>query len=221
MSLIPNWRPITRRTLDLFGRWGDPRTNLRSMLSGIIPVAVVDDFRDDDRGSIFGISAFSLGTANEFPACSFGSSINDWELLGIPDITLNYDGLFAAPTVLEFHMFTPINPYNPVATLNPVGFFPNGLLTNRAFTFGTVNGFGGSNPAVPALLGPTIQRHSNVTNSAFTSIFERAGMPLFDPPIRIYAGVTLSIQFIGTIGIIIPTQMLCSILYRERPKVSQ
>lgn len=220
MSLIPGWRPITKRTLDLFGRWGDPRTNLRSMLSGIIPVAVVDDFLDDDRGSIFGINAFSAGTANEFPAVSFGSGTNDWELLAITALWVNWNGLVQAGKQFEFHLFTPINPYNPVATPSPVGFFPTGILSNRAFTFGTVVGLGGSNPAIPLLLGPTIHHFEITGNSLDVQVFERAGTPRFDPPIRIYKDVTLTIQFIGTIGVVIPTSMVCSILYRERPKVS-
>jgi len=220
VSLIPSWRPITKRTLDLFGRWGDPRTNLRSMLSGIIPVAVVDDFRDDDRGSIFGINAFSGGTANEFPAGSFGSPVDDWELLAITACWVDWNGLVQAGKILEFHLFTPINPYNPVATLNPAGFFPTGLLTNRAFTFGTVRGLGGTNPAVPPLLGPTIQAFSLTGNSRDVQLFEQAGYPTYDPPIRVYKDVTLTVQFIGTIGVVIPTTMVASILYRERPKVS-
>lgn len=220
MSLIPSWRPITKRTLDLFGRWGDPRTNLRSMLSGIIPVAVVDDFLDDDRGSIFGINAFSAGTANEFPAVSFGSTRNDWEVLAITSLLVDFRFLFEADLVNEFHMFTPIAPYNPTSTLNPVGFFPTGLITNRAFTFGTVSAVGGSNPNPPVLLGPTIQSITVSDTSRRDNKFDRAGWPTFDPPIRIYKNVTLSIQFIGKIGVIIPTHMVVSILYRERPKVS-
>jgi len=219
VSLTPTWRPITKRTLDLFGRWGDPRTNLRSMLSGIIPVAVVDDFADDDRGSIFGINAFSAGTANEFPAVSFGSTVNDWELLAITAGWVNFNGLVGNKT-FEFHIFTPINPYNPTSTLNPAGFFPTGLLTNRAFTFGTVVALGGSNPAVPTLLGPTLQWVDRVTDANRVSLYFRGGLQRFDPPIRIYKNVTLSIQFIGTIGVVIATSMVVSILYRERPKVS-
>jgi len=221
VSLIPNWRPITRRTLDLFGRWGDPRTNLRSMLDGILPVAVVDDFRDDDRGSIFGINAFSNGTANEFPAVSFGSTVNDWELLAITALWVEWNGLVGGGKNFEFHVFTPINPYNPVATLNPAGFFPSGLLTNRAFTFGTVVALAGSNPAVPLLLGPTINEFDRVANAGEFQCFRNKSYPVYDPPIRIYKDVTLTIQFIGTIGVAIATGMVCSILFRERPKVSQ
>lgn len=190
------------------------------MLSGIIPVAVVDDFRDDDRGSIFGINAFTNGTANEFPAVSFGSTVNDWELLAITALWVDWQGLIQAGKLFEFHLFTPINPYNPVATLNPAGFFPTGLLTNRAFTFGTVVGLGGTNAAVPTLLGPTIHHFELTGNSRDVQMFERAAYPTYDPPIRIYQNVTLTVQFIGTIGVLIPTSMVVSILYRERPKVS-
>ncbi len=221
MSLTPSWRPITKRTLDFFGRWGDPRTNLRSMLSGVMPVAVVDRFRDDDEGSIYGINAFSGGTANEFPAVAFGSGTNDWELLAITALWVDWN-LAQFSKDFEFHMFTPINPYNPVLTPSPVGFFNNGLLTNRAFTFGTVIALGGTNPNVPVILGPTLnQRQAGVGSTGEFQCFRSASAPVFDPPIRIYRDTTLAIQFIGGIGITVPTAMVCSILYRERPKVSQ
>lgn len=221
MNLIPNWRPITKRTLDLFGRWGDPRTNLGSMLSGIIPVAVVDDFRDDDRGTIFGINAFSTGTPNEFPAVSFGSNANDWELLAITALWVDFFSPVSTLRFVEFHIFTPIDPYNPVATPAPAAFFQTGLITNRAFTFGTVFGLGGSNVDVPGLIGPTINWRQRVTSGLITNVLKEQSWPVFDPPIRIYKDVTLSIQFIGTIGVTIGTRMVASILYRERPKVSE
>lgn len=191
------------------------------MLSGIIPVAIVDDFKDDDRGSIFGINAFTGGTANQFPAVSWGSSQNDWEVLAVTSLLVNYNFLVMGNLLNEFHMFTPIAPYNPVQTLNPAGFFPTGLITNRAFTFGTVVALGGSNPAVPLLIGPTLGSHTVSTTSARDNKWHRVPWQRFDPPIRIYKDVTFTIQYIGTIGVAIPTAMEVSILYRERPKVSQ
>lgn len=224
MSLTPAWRPITKRTLDFFGRWGDPRTNLRSMLSGIMPVAVVDRFRDDDEGSIYGINCFARAQPAEFPAVCFGSTENDWELLSVTALWVDWNLQNFGVHGCEFHFFTPINPYNPCVNIDPPGFFLNGLLTNRAFTFGTVTAIGGSNPAIPSILGPTLnQMDRGVGTIGEFQSFRSQTAPVFDPPIRIYRNVTFSIQFIGTpapLGFV-GTDMIASILYRERPKVSQ
>jgi len=192
------------------------------MMDSVLPVVVVDRFRDDDEGSIFGINAFCSGTANEFPSCSFGSGENDWELLAITALWVDWNLLISSSKTLEFHLFTPINPYNPVQTPAPAGFFQTGLLTNRAFTFGTVIGLGGTNPAPPTIPGPTLNEFIfPASQGTIRNCFEAQPGPVYDPPIRIYRNVTLTIQFIGTIGVVIPTRMVCSILYRERPKVSR
>lgn len=217
-GLIPRWRPITKRTLDFFGRWGDSRTNLRGMLDTVLPVAVVDRFRDDAEGSIFGIQAFAAaGPANQFPSVSFGSGVNDWELLAVTQMELQLS--LVGNRVVHAHMFTPIEPYNPAATPAPVGFFANGLLTNRDFTFGTVQAIGGYNPALPPLFGPGIQGPFVLNNAARSPIIlDLAEAYNFPIPIRIYRDTTLTFQWIGTnTGTI---DMDVSILYRERPKVT-
>ena len=219
MNLLPNWRPITRRTLDLFGRWGDPRSQLKSMLDGVLPVAVVDRFRGDDEGSIFGIDAFCTGNNNQFPSISFGSSVNDWELLAINQYAIDWAGL-GGSKIFQAHLFTPIFPYNPALTLAPVGFFSPGLLLNRAFTFGTVSGLGGTNPALPALFGPSMLGPGSTGNVGLIRWFTNGSRYVFDPPIRVYKDITLTLQWTGTIGNT-PLSMFMSILYRERPKVSQ
>lgn len=218
--MFPSWRPIQKRTLDLFGRWGDSRTQLRSMMDGILPVAVVDRFRNDDEGSVYGINAFAFSVANEFPSVSFGSAVNDWELLQVNGLAPNYNGAGGA-RVKTFHIFTPVDPYNPATTINPVGFFVPGLITNQAFTLGTVRGIGGSNPALPTVLGPGFGGPLNVITAITWSVqVADWGEGMLRYPIRVYRDTTLTIQYSGTLPAGIPVDMALSIMYRERPKVN-
>jgi len=208
---FPKWRPITKRTLDLFGRWGDSRTQLRALLDHAVPVVVVDRFRDDDEGSIFGLHARGGSVGLEFPSVSFGSAVNDWELHALT--SLSYSAT-AVPVTVGIHMFTPIFPYNPALNPSPAGFFSPALINNRAFTFGTVNALGGSNPVFPALSGPSVMPF---VTGAFTTDF--AAPIAFDPPIRIYRDTTLTFQWFGSttpVGL----SIFVDILYSERPKVS-
>jgi len=218
VSLIPRWRSVTKRTLDLFGRWGDPRTQLKSMWDGVIPVVVVDRFRDDDEGSVFGINAFCSGNPNEFPSVSFGSAVNDWEILQIPQVSIDYAGL-GGSKVFGMHMFTPIDPYNPALNIAPAGFFRSGMINNRAFTFGTVSALGGTNPVLPAVFGPDLVSPGVTSFSSFSRFLGQGGQQLYLPPIRIYRDTTFTIQWNGTIGGTF-MQLFVSMLYRERPKVS-
>ncbi len=224
MSLTPQWRPITKRVLDLFGRWGDPRTNLRSMLDGILPVAVVDDFRDDDRGSVFGINAFSLGAPGEHPTISFGSSVNDWELLAITQLGLNWQAK-VVPFRFEIIVFTPIFPFNPATTINPFGVFTAGLLLNRSFTFGTVQGIGGAVVAPPAIFGPGIVGPTGVAFPSADPFNQTREMSpwITETPLRIYRDVTLTFMIIlspDPAGLPTAPTMSISLLVRERPKVT-
>jgi hypothetical protein len=215
----PLWRPITKRSLDLFGRWGDPRTNLKSMLDTVLPVVVVDRFRGDDEGSIFGIRAVTGPIVNEYPSVNFGSAVNDWELLGVSAVGVFYTGAVGSK-FFDIHLFTPIAPYNPAVNLDPVGFFRSGLLNNRAFTFGTVSAIAGSNPGLPLIRGPSIQGPWSTTISTWVSFFEGFGnLSNQTTPMRIYADTTLSFQYAGSLTGL-PIYLDVSILYRERPKVS-
>lgn len=221
-SLFPQWRPITKRALDLFGRWGDPRTNLRAMMDTVIPVAVVDRFRDDDEGSVYGISAFTVvggGFAGQFPSISFGSGVNDWELMGMTAVNINFNGQ-TGPKFMNVHMFTPIEPYNPALNPSPVGVFPAGLLTNRAFTFGTVTALAGYNPVLPPIFGPSVFGPFRSTTATDVG---QDQIDLTQPePIRIYHDTTLTFQYNGTLGVGANTVLMdISIVYRERPKVTQ
>jgi len=219
-GLFPQWRPITKRVLDLFGRWGDSRTNLRSMMDSVIPVVVVDRFRDDDEGSVFGMSAFAAGSpavAGQLPSVSFGSAVNDWELIQVVCTQIRFN--LNLPGLNQAHLFTPIAPYNPALTPSPVGFFGPGLLPNRNFTFGTLQAIGGYNPAPPGIIGMSFVCPFVLGN------FSRSAPVVdlrysFATPIRIYRDVTLTIQWVGTVDPADFADLDVSILYRERPKVS-
>jgi hypothetical protein len=189
------------------------------MLDAALPVVVVDRFRDDDEGSIFGIDAFCTGNNNQFPSISFGSPINDWEMVAVQQISIDWAGL-GGTKLMGMHMFTPIAPYNPALNLAPAGFFQPGLLLNRAFTFGSVNAVGGTNPNLPALFGPAVFGPTTSSFTGLSRLFTSGIRHVYDPPIRVYKDITLSFQWTGDIGAT-PLAMFMSILYRERPKVSQ
>ncbi len=208
---VPRWRDVTKRTLDLFGRWGDSRSQLRGILDHVVPVIVVDRFRDDTEGSVFGLHARGGSVGLEFPSVSFGSAVNDWELLAVTSLSYSATN---TPSTVGIHLFTPIFPYNPALNPSPVGFFSPALINNRAFTFGTVTAVGGSNPAFPPIAGPTLMPF---VLGQLTLDFTQ---PIhFDPPIRVYRDTTLTFQWFGDttpVGL----SIFVDILYVERPKVS-
>lgn len=212
MTGHPTWRGVTKRTLDLFGRWGDSRTQIRGMLDHSVPVVVVDRFRDDEEGSVFGLHGQGNGAVNSFSSVSFGSVVNDWELHQVTSLSYSAS---AVPFTTLIHMFTPIFPYNPALIQTPVGFFRPGLINNRAFTFGTVTAIGGNNPAFPTVVGPTLMPF------AFGSSTLDFSFPVvFDPPIRVYRDTTLTFQWLGDVFGVSVT-IFVDILYTERPKVSR
>lgn len=181
------------------------------MLDHAIPVVVVDRFRDDEEGSVFGLHARGGSVGLEFPSVSFGSGVNDWELLAVT--SLSYSST-SVPSTVGIHLFTPIFPYNPALNPSPVGFFRPALINNRAFTFGTVTAVGGSNPAFPPIAGPSVMPF---VAGSFTLDFAQ---PIeFDPPIRVYRDTTLTFQWFGS-TLPVGLSIFVDILYVERPKVS-
>jgi hypothetical protein len=176
----------------------------------------VDRFRGEAEGSLFGITGYTPGAVNEFSSIAFGSAENDWE---IHQIAWNFQqpGGVGGASVWGYHVFTPIAPYNPVANINPVGVYSPGLITNKAFTFGTVGAVGGSNPAFAAVRGYTPQERT------LNNIVYRLTLPLeamlqaFSPPIRVPRDVTFAFQMtIAFVGAAVP--LTVSLVYNERPK---
>jgi len=207
-------RGVTKRTLDLFGRWGDPRSMIRGLHDEAVPVVIADRFRDDDEGSLFGISAFTNGLTNQFSAVAFGSAVNDWELRGIG---WNWFA-FNVAALYSFHVFNPIDPYNPVPNAT-LGIFVPALITNRAFTFGTVGGISGTNTVLSSQVGPHMFQQNFVATNQFVSQPNQGGFLKIDPPWRFYRDQTFVFQSLIRRGSqALP--MTVDIIYNERPKAS-
>jgi len=159
----PGFSRTTKRFQNLFRRWGGEKANLRGIWDQVLPVIIVDRFRGPDEGSLRAITGESQGASVEFPAIFFGA-------LPDPDGTIrveveihkmavwkaNFSDLANGPPALtngDFHLFTPIEPYDPVVNLNPVGQFVPGLNLDPPFTLGRVRMIAGSNPALPIDVG--------------------------------------------------------------------
>lgn len=209
------WAQNVKNFTDLFLRWGGAGDNIRGILNLAVPTVVVDRFRDDDEGSIFGLQAVTNGVNNQFSAVAFGSAVNDWELWQITVASQ----IFPTPaTFLDrgWHMFTPIDPYNPVVNLSPVGLFSPGLLLNRAFTFGSVSGVGGANPVSAVPQGPVgfLQGQNSFTAHNMLPLDDHYR---FDPPLRIPRDVTFAVQSLIAYAAA-RIELRVSLWYNERPK---
>lgn len=201
---------------DLFLRWGGIGDNIRAIFNLAMPVVLVDRFRGEDEGSLFGIQGFANGANNEFSAVAFGSGVNDWEIHRISVTTQTIPAPMGI-TDKGWHMFTPIDPYNPVVNLSPVGFFTPGLITNAGFTFGSVQGVGGSNAAFPAVPGPIGYLQGLTSFANFTMLPTDVSFGGFDPPIRIPADTTFTIQTLTAFAAA-RQDLRVSLIYNERPK---
>lgn len=198
---------------DLFRQWGSLPDNLRAMLNLAIPVVQVSTFRDDHEGSLWAITTGNAVSAvNEFPAAAFGTSENDWQ---VHQVVMRHTGFnFGSLAIAAAHIFTPDASYNPVATLNPVGFFAPGLITNFAFTFGTVRGVSGSNPVFAPIRG--FETTSGWQTVVFGLDTVTAIDRVFDPPLRIQRDQTLAVQ--GTTRAATGMFWSVAILYNELPR---
>jgi len=208
----PGFSRTTKRFQNLFRRWGGEKANLRGIWDQVLPVIVVDRFRGPDEGSLRAITGESLGASLEFPAIFFGA-------LPDPDGTIrveveihkmavwkkNFSDLVNAPPIntnSDFHLFTPIEPYDPVVNLNPVGQFVPGLNLDPPFTLGRVRMIAGTNPALPVDVGLQLT-HYNIRHPLrvqtplpisvdFDPAFFQHHYPTdwmdFDPPLRLPAG---------------------------------
>lgn len=209
---VPRFHPIGKNFLDFFGRFRSQTRNMEGLYSGIIPVSLVDRFRDDDEGSVFGLSAASPGLANELTSIAWGSAENDWELHALW-FRVAVGGIVAGSLSWN-HLFTPIDPYNPVATPNPVGFFVPGLILNKSFTLGSVTAVGGTNPVLAPIIGPVFDPSYIIVAGNPLAQF---GIRYFDPPLRVYRNVTLAMQSLNSLPPN-PQRLEVEILYTERPR---
>jgi hypothetical protein len=207
---------------DFFARWG-AKANLRSIWNFIVPVAVVDRFRGDDEGSIYGISAETPGDASEHSSIFLGS----WWGPGAVDnltieilaysasINVTYNPGAIAEIAANFHIFTPYQPYNPTATLDPPGYFTPGLFTNKAFTRGGVIAVGGYAPTLPPEIGWMPKREAFYKLNAEPMRVVGAGV--LPEPIRLYPGTGLAFQFPNPYPGALRIGLTLSVLYRARP----
>jgi len=171
VSFPPVWNSTSRNFLELANRWGTPRgANITALLSGVLPVTVVERFRDNLEGSLFGVTAETAGNPGEFSAVIFTSLTRDWQVhsVNVSWPILSGQATLASNYIEGLHVFNPIQPYNPVLN-SPVGFFVPGLINNAEFTFGTVVGIAGTNPAPPVLIGMTLCDQLVRTTSNFTN----------------------------------------------------
>lgn len=210
------WNQNTRDFRDLFLRWGGLGGNIKALFDLAMPVVVVDRFRDDSEGSIFGIQAVTNGVNGEFSAVAFGSAVNDWE---IHKVVVSHVIIPAPGSIVDkgWHMFTPIDPYNPVATVTPVGFFQPGLILNKAFTFGSVLGVGGANPVSATPQGPLGYLQGLTSFTGIHSMLPLDDHYRFDPPLRVPLDVTFAVQSLVAYGGA-RMEMRVSLWYNERPK---
>jgi len=247
----PRFIPSTKPFQILFRRWGG-KWNLRGIWDSVLPVIVVDRFRGPDEGSLRAITGESRGFPSQFPAIFFGA-------LPDPDGTIRVEVEIhkmaiwkrnfndqAAPginTNSDFHLFTPIEPYNPVLNLSPVGQFVPGLNLDPPFTLGTVRMIGGANPVLPIDVG-LLLTHFNIQHPQrietalpidmdFDRLFPghisqpnvyRTPWIDFDPPLRLPAGPLgksggIALQWLNNSASVVDGRLgiRWTVLYNERP----
>ena len=217
-----DWLPPVRSFRNFFGTYGTTSGSIRGVLNGIMPVAVVDRYRDDEEGSHFAITATALVAAGQHGAFSFGSTTDDWELL-----SANVSYFFSAGIpqgsvwcTRNLMMYTPDASYQPVVTPSPVGIWIPGLQTDWSFTNGSVVGFTGHNPTLPGIFGsfPFETNNTSRTATPLVSVDFQRNETRFDPPIRVYRDVSLGFVIVETFDRQIDATM--TIRYRIRPRTT-
>jgi hypothetical protein len=219
-----DWLAPVRSFRNFFGTYGTTQGSVRGVLNAIVPVAVVDRYRDDDEGSLFAMTATAQcpGGVNNFPALSFGSVNDDWELVSL------FWGTFypsTIPPVWIAHnlmIYTPDSSYQPVQNFSPAGLYTPGLNTDWSFTLGSVTGIAGYNNSLPSRFGffPFKTYVKSPTSVRLPSVdFDpEGGEAVFDPPIRVYRDVSLGVM--STEWSSSPRDISVSIRYRIRPRTT-
>lgn len=200
---------------NFFGRYGTTSGSIRGVLNAVIPVAVVDRFRDDTEGSLFGLTMATTVPAGRLCAFAMGSAADDWELLAanVGEIGIRLPTEFST----DFMVYTPDSTYIPVGLPSPVGFWEPGLNTDWSFTLSSVSGISGSNAALPARFGFMPFRSVDEPQPAPGNRYQEHAAR-FDPPIRVYRDVTLGILADRALGGV--NSFTCTILYRTLPRTT-
>lgn len=210
--------PAVRTMRNFFGRFGTVGASFRGVFNGIVPVAVIDRFRDDTEGSQFGLTATAIVPANRNAAFSMGSVNDDWELHRLSWGVFN--AVAPAATIRQNLMiYTPDFTFTPVTTPAPVGFFVPGLNTDFAFTLSSVNCVAGHNPGVPARFGIfpfTTLTFRSTGGPSFGNVQNTS--VAFDPPIRVYRDVSLGFTVVEQATV--ATEHTISASYTVRPRTT-
>lgn len=211
-----DWLTPTRALRNFFARFGVIQGGIRGVLNAVIPVAIIDRYRDDHEGSIFAITGDAIDVpAGQHAAFAIGSAQDDWELLAL-QYGVWYHPVGAGTTqVHNLMLYTPDSTYNPIVNPSPVGFYIPGLNPDFAFTLGSVFLAAGFNPTVPIRWGffPFPSHFQFTTAPVF---FENSVR--FDPPIRIYREITLGLVDVHTHPVQHDARI--SFTYRIRPRTS-
>jgi hypothetical protein len=210
--------PGGRSLRNWFGRWGTAGGDIRGLWNGIIPVALVDRFRDDTEGSLYGMTMTANVAANQHASFAMGSVVDDWELHQL-QVGWFFPGALST-TVWNHMVYTPLSGFNPVPTPAPVGQFVPGLVTNFAFTFGSVFGVAGHNPSLPTPFGffPFTTKSASSLAPVGSTNFQAGPAHRFDPPIRIFRSVTLGVITVETVSNAV--DMTMTALYTIRPRTT-
>lgn len=148
----------SRGFLRLADRWGLTRGSnpIRGFTNWAQPVTQIERWRDDQEGSLYGLTAFTPGFGvqigpilydAEYPSVCIGNleqdvyihrmNISFNRLRGVGATSFNYNE--------RFEIFTPLNPYSPCAN-NTVGPFFPGLITRDVLNVGGTFAIAGTNP---------------------------------------------------------------------------
>lgn len=216
-----DWLAPVRSFRNFFGRYGTTSGSIRGVLNGIVPVAVVDRYRDDSEGSLFGLTATAVvpSAGPNYPAFVFGSSSEDWELLQASVGWFWGSGNPSSFRWLNMMVYTPDVGYNPLQNPSPAGIYVPGLNTDWSYTLSSVVGIAGYNTTVPTRFGFfPFQSLTKGSTSTYTSVDFQKRAWTFDPPLRVYRDVTLGMMAIEQFGKDIDVTV--SILYRVRPRTT-
>lgn len=152
---MPEWFSHSQNFRRFLRRWGVGGQNLYEILSGVLPVAVVDRSWQDDSLDLWGVAvpvSVSAPPPNKIPAVAIASPPT-------LDTYIRQIDAFAFATVSgqaignqAVAVYTPQDSYNPV--LNGLSQFSPALFASRGNQQAQTLFFGGDNPAFPVPVPP-------------------------------------------------------------------
>ena len=236
---MPRWAPTAFSFKGWLRRLGIPGEDLREVLTGVVPVAIVDRHwhqHDLDVFGVFGQAAEPLGTgpATFLAVEIFAPLTQD---LTIWRIHAQYSHQFPtgnAPfAATPIHVFTPFDPYDPTVN-NRNAHFPWLQMAVGRPTLGSAVVLSGDNVALQVALvggvptstiGPLLREAHNAINA--TGVAQGATFMQIDygtkpesPPLRLKAGGRLCVQMANRTAVTLASiQTLdVSFYYSERPQ---